>query len=719
MMISTTTLTRTARVALRGYLTAAFFKEIVIDRTIQVISRSEKVSIGLVTSTVCSSTAVLLLATAKAARQFLSDDFQCVPAHKDVDNTAEPNAPFAGDKIADAIATTKAFGTPVQPSSSRAVTESIEPAFDGPTEGLFTIDSDTTLIASDEYLDEDVFFGDCVSDTTDLDSLADGSTFHEEDCQVTAQCLTDDEPENTLHVKYDTHTIDNLTRAMSALSLDDVPSHISTYSLDDVSSLISTISLADVPSEYDSHTIDDNLTRAMSALSLDDVSSHISTISLDDVSSRISTISLADVPSEYDSHTIDDNPTRAMSALSLDDVPSHISTISLADVTSHLSPLSNVPSHFNSTFSLDNVPFDDPPSRLSTLPLDYVPSHLLILRPHVDNGSPHSPKCQPQRTVVHDHAIDDLVRKMVALSPDNVPSQLSKFQPHLHDHAIDALLQKSKALTLDNYAIDSLLQKSEALITVYENPTIDALALDGNHAINALLQASEALVSPNENSTIDALALDSNHAIDALLQNSEALVPSNENFTIDALALDGDHALDALLQKSEVLVALNENFTIDILALDSNHTIDALLQKSEALVSPNENFTIDALALDDNHAIDALLHKLEALTLDSNHAIQVDALLHRSDTHTLDDNVSQPSKHMLQDNTDDSSSHQHLHRNTTNTLLRNIGAINPRNFNYDTPYTTMLSTPYFETWSLLFLTITPSSHQNVSHNAPY
>ncbi|KAG1796767.1 uncharacterized protein HD556DRAFT_283881 [Suillus plorans] len=580
MMISTTTLTRTARVALQGYLTAAFFKEIVIDRTIQVISRSEKVSISLVTSTVCSSTTVLLLATAKAARQFLSDDFQCVPAHKDVDNTAEPNAPFSGDKIADAIATTKAFGTPVQPSSSHAVTESIEPAFDGPTEGLFIIDSDTTLIASGEYFDEDVFFGDCVSDTTDLDSLADESTFYEEDCQVTAQCLTDDEPENTLHVKYDTHTIDNLTRAMSALSLDDVPSHISTYSLDNVSSHISTISLADVPSEYDSHTIDDNLTRAMSALSLDDV-------------------------------------------------PSHISTISLADVPSHLFPLSNVPSHFNSTHSLDNVSFDDPPSRLSTLPLDHVSSHLLILRPHVDNGSPHSSKCQPQRTVVHDHAIDDLVRKMVALSLDNVPSQLSKFQPHLHDHAINALLQQSKALTLDNYAIDTLLQKSEALITAYENPTIDALALDGNHAINALLQKSEALVA------------------------------SNENSTIDALALDGDHALDALL------------------------------------------------------------HKLEALTLDNDYAIQVDALLDRSDAHTLNDNVSQPSKHMLQDNTDDSSSHQHLHRNTTNTLLRNIEAINPRNFNYDTPYTTMLSTPYFETWSLLFLTITPSSHQNVSHNTPY
>jgi hypothetical protein len=177
-MISTTTITCAARIVLQGYLTAAFFKVIVIDRTVLVVSRSEKVSIRLVTSTVCSSTAVLLLATTKAARQFLSDDVHCVPVPKDVDDTAESNARFAGGKFTDTISTSKAFGALAQPSSSPAVIESTEPAFDGPTEGLSTIDSDMTLIGCDDDLAKDVFSSDGVSD---LDSgwLADESTFYE------------------------------------------------------------------------------------------------------------------------------------------------------------------------------------------------------------------------------------------------------------------------------------------------------------------------------------------------------------------------------------------------------------------------------------------------------------------------------------------------------------------------------------------------------------
>ncbi|KAG2158121.1 uncharacterized protein EDB93DRAFT_1123025 [Suillus bovinus] len=173
------------------------------------------------------------------------------------------------------------------------------------------------------------------------------------------------------------------------------------------------------------------------------------------------------------------------------------------------------------------------------------------------------------------------------------------------------------------------------------------------------------------------------HAIDALLQNSEAL------------ALDDDNAIDALLQNSEALT------------LDDDYTIDAILQNSEALTL-DKTPAINALSLDGNHAIDALLHNSEALTLDNNHAIQVDALLHKSDAHTHD-NASQSSEPMLHDNSDDRSSHWHLRRNSTNTLLRNIEIIDPRNFNHDTPYTTMLSTPYFEIWNLLFLMITPHS----------
>ncbi|KAG2752197.1 hypothetical protein P692DRAFT_20871535, partial [Suillus brevipes Sb2] len=136
--------------------------------------------------------------------------------------------------------------------------------------------------------------------------------------------------------------------------------------------------------------------------------------------------------------------------------------------------------------------------------------------------------------------------------------------------------------------------------------------------------------------------------------------------------------------------------------LDDNHAIyaiDAVLQKSQAL------------ALDDNHAIDALLQKSETPTFDNNHCF--DALLHESDTYTLDDDTSQSSKYMLQDSINDSPSHRHLRRNTP---LRNIEAVDPRNFNYDSPYTTMLSTPYFETWSLLFLTIVPRNHQNLPNS---
>ncbi|KAG1858387.1 hypothetical protein DFJ58DRAFT_306047 [Suillus subalutaceus] len=606
-MISTTTLTRAARVAFQGYLTAAFFKTIVVDRTIEVVSRSEKVSIRLVTSTVCSSTAVLLIATTKAAQQFLSDDLQRVPAHKDIDGAAEPNARFAGGRVADAISTTKAFGAPAQPSSSRAVIESTEPAFDGPTEGLSTIDSDMTLIACDEDSAKDIFSGDCVSDTTDLDSesLADESTLYEDDCQATAQCLTDDEPEHTLHTEYDSHTINDLIQRMSTLSLDHVPSHLS--SLDNVSSPISTLSLDHVPSHLSSL---DNVPSHISTISPGDVFSHTSILPLDNVSSPILTLSLDHVPSHLSS---------------LDNAPSHISTISPDDVPSHLPPLDNVPSHIP-TISPDDVPSHLPP-------LDNVPSRLTTIWPHPDNGSPQSSKCQPQRTAVHDHAVDDLIQKMVALS--------------LHDHAFDALLQKLEALTFD-----------------------------GNHAIDVLLHKSE------------SLTLDDNHAIDALLQKSEALA-LDENPAINAPALDDSPAINA--------PALDDNPAINAPTLDDNPAINA-----PAL---DDNHTINTLALNDNYAVDVPLHKFEALTVDHDHAI--DALLHKS---------SRLSKRMLHDNTNNSSSRQHLRRNTTDTLLRNIEAIHPRNFNYDSPYTTMLSTPYFEIWNLLFSTIVPLSHQNVSHN---
>ncbi|KAG1759692.1 hypothetical protein EDD22DRAFT_130518 [Suillus occidentalis] len=632
-MISTTTITRAARVVLQGYLTAAFFKVIVIDRTVLVVSRSDKVSIRLVTSTVCSSTAVLLLATTKAAQQFLSDDVNRVPVPKDVDDTAEPKAWFAGGKVADTISTTKALGAPAQPSSSPAVIESTEPAFDGPTECISTVDSDMTLIGRDEDLAKDVFSGDRDSD---LDSgwLADESTFYQHDCQATTQCLTHDELKHALHDEYDSHTINNLIRRMSTLSLDNVPSHISIISLDDV---ISPISFADVPSH----------------LSLDDVSSHFDlslsfdNVSFDDVFDESTfyehgcqaTAQCLDdepehiLPAEYDSHVID-NLVRGMSTLSLDNVPSHFSipppdnvlspiqhTFSMMCLqvpfhpfistmyrltfqnslsTMHCLPfqlLDNVASP-TLTISLDSVPSPFPTHSLNDVPshlspsLDNVPSHLsaLALMPHLDNCSIQSSKFQPQRPAVPDHAIDDLIRQMVALSLDHVSAQLSKLQPHLHDHVIDTPLCIPDALPLDdNHAIDTLLCKPDALL----------LPLDDNHAIDAPLQKSQ------------ALAFDDNYAINTQLCRS------------DALPLDDNHAI---------------------------YTIDAVLQKSQAL------------ALDDNHAIDALLQKSEAPTFDNNHGF--DALLYNSGTHTLGDDASQSPKYIQQDSINDSLRHRHLRHNT-------------------------------------------------------
>ncbi|KAG2348513.1 hypothetical protein BDR05DRAFT_995888 [Suillus weaverae] len=684
-------MTRAARIALQGYLTAAFFKEIVIDRTVQVVSRSEKVSVSLVTSTVCSSTAVLLLATAKAARQFLSDDFQRVPAHKDVDNSAEPNVRFAGGKVADAISTTKAFGAPAQPSSSRVVIESTEPAFEGPTEGLSTIDSDTTLIARDEDLAKDVFFGDRISDTTDLDSewLADEITLHEDDCQATAQCLTDDEPEHTLHAEYDSRTIDNLIRRMATLSLDDVsshvsasldnvpshvpssnptfcldnvPSHISTHTLDDVPSSISILSLDNVPSSISTLSLDSVPSPLSTTLSLDDVRSYVSSLSPDDVSSSISTLSL-------------DNVRSPVSILSPDDVPSSISTISLDNVPNIL------PHHTLYDHAIDTLPDPSQPSKLwSTHTID---DHTITNLPETLPPDSQSSKCQPQRTLVHDYPIDDLIRRMLDLSLDDVPSQLLKLRPHctLYDHPIDAPPSKTKALALDdNLTIDALPKNT------------DTPALDNNHviAIDALLQKSA------------PFALDDNHDI--------GMLPNNT----DALALDDNHAIDALLQQLETLTLGDDDSQSSKLQLQ--HTL---------------HYNTDAFSIDGPFQSSEL--QLQSTLYDT---ITIDTLLHQLDALSLDDDPSQSQPHTLHADTLDDSPHhsltpRHLHRNTLHTtapqtpyseisnLLITIVALSPQNFDYDAPYTTMLSTPYFEMWNLLFSTVVPRSHQSFSHNTSY
>ncbi|KAG2061223.1 hypothetical protein BDR06DRAFT_1016375 [Suillus hirtellus] len=637
-MISTTTLTRAARVALQGYLTAAFFKEIVIDRTIKVVSRSEKVSISLVTSTVCSSTTVLLLATAKAARQFLSDDFQRVPAHKDVGTTG-PNAAFSGDNIVDAISTTKAFGAPAQPSP---MIESSQPAFDGQTEGSSTIDSDTTFMACDEDLVKDTLSGHRVSDTTDVDSewLSDESTFYEDDCQATTQCLTDDKPRHTLHAEFDSHTINNLIRKMATLSLNDVPSHVSILSLDNVPTI--------------------------STLSLDDVPSHIPTFYLDNVPTHLSSLSLNSVPS-------------TISTLSLDSVPSTISTLSLDDVPSHLSTLPS--HHILYDHTIDTIPDLSQPSKQvrSTLALDdHTIAHLFGTLP---SDPPQSSKCQPQCTLVHDCPMDDLIRRMLDLSLDDVPSRLLTLQPHhaLHCHPVDTLPNNMKALALDDdLAIDGLPKNA------------DTLTLDDNHAIaiDALLQKSA------------TLTLDDNHAIaiDALLQKLATLT-LDDSYDIDmlpnnadALALDDNHAIaiDALPQKSATLT-LDDNYDIDMppnntdaLALN-NHAIDARLQQSETLTlgdNASQSSKLQLLHNTNVFPLDSPSQSPEFQLQSTLHDDTIEMLLQSIDATSLDNDPfqSQP-QHIPHDDTSQSQSRpstlalQHSLRHDTTIILRNIAPL--------------------------------------------
>ncbi|KAG1835688.1 hypothetical protein EV424DRAFT_1340747 [Suillus variegatus] len=505
-MISTTTLTRAARVALQGYLTAAFFKQIVIDRTIQVVSRSEKASISLVTTTVCSSTTVLLLATAKAARQFLSDDFQRVPTHKDVGDTTEPNAAFSGDNIVDAISTIKAFGAPTHPSS---VVESSQPAFDGQTEGLSMIDSDMTLIARDDDLVKDVLSGHRVSDTTDLDSewLSDESTFYEDDCQATTQCLTDDKPKHTLHAEFDSHTINNLIRRMATLSLNDVPSHVSNLSLDNPSKLRSTHAL-------DDHTI----THLLGTLPPDPPQSS-KYLSLDDVPSRLLTLQPHHALHRHHVDTLPNN-TKALALdddLAIDALPKNADTLTLDD---------------NYAIAIDTLL-----QKSATLTLD-------------DN---------------HVIAIDALLQKLATLTLDDsydidvLPNNADALAlDDNHAIAIDALLQKSATLTLDdNYDIDTLPNNT------------DALALN-NHAIDALLQQSEILTLGDDASQSSKLQLLHNtnspefqlqstlhdNTIEMLLQNMDALSLDNDPFQSQPQHIPHDDTINNLLQKFQV-------FTLD------------------------------------------------------------------------------------------------------------------------------------------------------------
>lgn len=376
-----------------------------------------------------------------------------------------------------------------------------------------------------------------------------------------------------------------------------------------------------------------------------------------------------------------DNVPSHVSILSLDDVPSSISTLSLDNVPSHLSII--LPHHalYLYDHAIDTLPDPCQPSKLwSTHALD---DHTIVNLPRtLPPDSPQSSKCQPKRTLVHDYPIDDLIRRMLDLSLDDVPSRLLKLRPHrtLHDHPIDAPPSKTKALALDgNLTIDTLPKN------------VDTLALDDNHviAIDALLQTSA------------ALTLDDNHNI--------GMLPNNT----DALALDDNHAIDALLQQPETITLGDHDSQSSQLQLqDMLHD-----NTSDTLHYNTDTFSLDGpsgLQLHStlhNDIIDTLLQQLVALSLDDDPSQSQPHTLHAD---TLDDSLHHSlSPRHLHCNTSHMTAPQAPYSELSNLLLAIVGL--SRNFDYDAPYMTMLSTPYFEVWNLLFSTVIPR-HQSFNHN---
>lgn len=226
----------------------------------------------------------------------------------------------------------------------------------------------------------------------------------------------------------------------------------------------------------------------------------------------------------------------------------------------------------------------------------------------------------------------------------------------------------------------------------------DALALDDNHAI-----AIDAL--PQKSAT---LTLDDNYDIDTLPNNTDALALNN-------------HAIDALLQQSETLTLGDDASQSSKLQLLHNTNVFPL-------DSPSQSPEFQLQSTLHNNTIEMLLQNMDALSLDNDpfqsqsqhipHDDTINNLLQKFQVFTLDDSPN----HSL--------GPRHLHCNTPYVmtppsyyeilhLLLTIVVLSPRNFDYDTPYTTMLSIPYLEMWNLLFSTALPRSRQNFRQNTPH
>ncbi|KAG2053636.1 hypothetical protein BDR06DRAFT_451187 [Suillus hirtellus] len=235
-MTLSTAMTITARVAVTGFLSVSCFKRAVVNNTVQVLSKAEKASAGLVVYSVCLSTITLVLAADKAAQRILSNDPKHRPATSKDNNDSPPSInntitslapqpvepshlqPFLSPSQSHLIESAETISVPIytctpnekttvepyhlqsslNPSLLRLI-ESTEitsapitgsnictPCITLTSPDLYckrlSIDSSTTLVPHDDDLVTHVFSDDDdddASDANDFESFCDESTIHE------------------------------------------------------------------------------------------------------------------------------------------------------------------------------------------------------------------------------------------------------------------------------------------------------------------------------------------------------------------------------------------------------------------------------------------------------------------------------------------------------------------------------------------------------------
>ncbi|KAG1746685.1 uncharacterized protein EDB91DRAFT_1118341, partial [Suillus paluster] len=139
-----------AHLTIIGYLSVAHCKEVVLDSTVQLIRDAENVSdLGGIALNFCISPAILILASNKAARIFLSGiNKEPAPKH------AQPSPPFAGDISTqpNVSSSSNVIATEASPIAAYSTTP-YSPWLHStpiPRPQRFSLDSDTTVVAHDD-----------------------------------------------------------------------------------------------------------------------------------------------------------------------------------------------------------------------------------------------------------------------------------------------------------------------------------------------------------------------------------------------------------------------------------------------------------------------------------------------------------------------------------------------------------------------------------------